>query len=341
MKALNLTDEEKQILLKYKKTSPFVAVRLKCEALLLYNSKVSTIVISEVTGRSAWSVYEWFKLFRSERLGSLFTGHENNQNASKLTRKQKLEISQVLKLPPSNHGIPKEFWDVPTLKEYTNTEFNTIYESKQSYHFLLRFSKMSFKYPDERSPRRDEKLIKQRIKEIRQEIKPMLDDDNCLVFTADETRLQYKSEIRRAWLRKGKRTVVKTERGKEKQNYLGFLDYKTNKVDLYEIESGNQEETIRVLQELVNKYKYKKICIIWDNAKWHKGKMLREQLQKNKPLENIHLINLPPYAPDTNPIEHVWEWAKGEIANRDSGKFDELKEVFSNNILSRDFNYKI
>lgn len=49
-------------------------------------------------------------------MASLFTGHKDNENASKLTREQKAEIKHVLSDKPSVYGLPKEFWNTPELK---------------------------------------------------------------------------------------------------------------------------------------------------------------------------------------------------------------------------------
>lgn len=291
--------------------------------------------------RDVRTIQRWLKDFSLRRMGSIFSGLANNENASKLTRTQKEEIRRTLREPPSAYGLPKEFWDVPQLKSYVKAEFGVVYESVQSYHFLLKYSDLSFKYPDRISPRRNEEKIIKRLREIQTEIKPLLADYEWVVLTADETRIQLEAEIRRAWLRKGKRTVVKTEKSRQHQNYLGFLDQKKDQCLVYETKQGNQEETIRVLEQLVPKYPNKRICIIWDNASWHKGKNLRKRLKKGEPLEKLHLINLPPYAPETNPIEHVWEYAKEKIANRQESNFEKTKSAFLSVINSRRFNYKI
>jgi transposase len=200
---------------------------------------------------------------------------------------------------------------------------------------------LSLKYPDVVSPRRDEEAIKRRVKEIRKEIKPLLESDDWVVFASDETRLQKQAEIRRAWLIKGKRTVVKTERSKEHQNYLGFLNQKTFENLVFEIRRGNTKETIRVLRELVQLYPDKKICIIWDNASWHKTKELRGELKKGKSLERVHLIALHPYAPETNPIEHVWGYAKAKLANKAGRAFEEIKQEFMQLTHQNTFPYQI
>ena len=81
------------------------------------------------------------------------------QASSQITKDQKQQIKEVLKQPPSDQGIPNDFWDVSALKQYISTQFDTVYESDQSYHFLLKFSNLSFKYPDTFDIRRDEELI--------------------------------------------------------------------------------------------------------------------------------------------------------------------------------------
>lgn len=339
MKSLELTKEEKEILHAHKKSSPFVLVRDKISCLLMLSEGIKVDSIANVLDRSTKTIYGWITDYENRNLSSLFTGHAGNQNAAKLTKKQKEEIAQVLKQPPSEYGLPKEFWDVPQLKEYTQAIFGVEYESRQSYHFLLEYGKLSFKYPDKISPRRDEQQIANQFEKIRNELEGL--PKSYVVYAADETRLQYETEKRRAWLPKGKRTLVKTERSKEHQNYLGFLNQENGKLKMYRIERGNQECTIEVLEKLLQAHPNKKVCVVWDNARWHKGKKIREKLKKGRTLEGLHLINFPPYAPETNPIEHVWQWGKSQISNRDVGNFEKLRSDFEGNLKSRKFEYKI
>lgn len=274
-------------------------------------------------------------------MASIFSGMEDNEHASRLTREQKQQIKEVIGQPPDESGLPKEFWDVPKLKDYVSAKFGVTHESNQSYYFLLRFSGLSFKYPDELSPRRDEELITRRIAEIKEEVAPFLTDPEWMVFASDETRVQLEAEIRRAWLVKGQRTIVKTQRSDEHQNYLGFLDQKNGRCQVYEIERGKQIYIIPVLEQLVQKYPDKRICVVWDNATCHRGIPFKRRLKKGKTLERLHLIAFPPYAPDHNPIEHVWQYAKSKIANRSSQQFETIKQAFLDDIMKRKFAYRI
>lgn len=297
--------------------------------------------IADLVSRSPKAVGRWMKDFEARRMASIFSGHASNENAGKLTKAQKEEIQEVLKRSPSDHGIPKEFWDVPTLKEYISATFSVVYESVSSYHFLLSFSNLSFKYPDTFDLRRDETKITERMKEIHKEIEPFLKDPAWEVFAADEVRMQLTAFTRRAWLKRGEKTVIKVNRKREAQSYLGLLNQKTFRCHLYDLPWQNQKEILKVLPDFLNEYPDKKICIIWDNAGFHKGKEIRKALQTGGLLERVHLVPMPPYAPDHNPIEHVWNTAKSAAANFQHENFEAMKTTFRNFIDGRVFKYTI
>jgi transposase len=336
-----ITIEKSSLLKEYLKKSSLVVIRLKCCAILSRDKGMKVEDIADIVSRDEKTISRWMKEWNDIRIASIFSGHKNNENASKLTKEQKEEIKKALEQPPSAYGIPKEFWDIPALKKYVKAEFGIAYESERSYHFLLTFSNFSFKYPDTFDRHRDEALIAGRMAEIKEEIKPFLKDSDWEIFASDEVRMELEAFTRRAWLKKGERTIVKVERKREAQNYIGFLNQKDFSCHLYELGWQNQEEILKVFEKFLKVYPKKKICVVWDNAQFHKGKEIRNALQKGELLERVHLINLPPYAPDKNPIEHVWNTIKGSMANIQYDNFKKMKKTFAKYINGRKFKYQI
>lgn len=342
MTQISLSNEEKQILRNYFKTTSLTLIRLKSQAILLRNKSIKIIDIADVLDKDIRTIQRWIKDFKERRLASIFTGQQYNQHAAKLTRFQKEEIKTVLSQQLSIYGLPKEFWDIPSLKKYVKAEFGVIYESIRSYHYLLQFSNLSFKQPDIFDIKRNEAAVRERMIRIRKEIMPKINDDAWVVLTSDETRLMLEAITRRAWIQKGARTVLKVTRSKESQYYIGFLNIKTGKDHLKALNWGNQKEIIKALEYITNTvYPDKKICIIWDNVSFHKGKELRNRLKKGNSLERVHLINFPPYAPDCNPQEMVWNAAKNYIANRQFNNFAGTKRSFFHFISTKIFDYTI
>ena len=54
------------------------------------------------------------------------------------------------------------------------------------------------------------------------------------------------------------------------------------------------------LREVSNRHPDEFILMVMDGAGWHKARALSVP-------ENMSLIYLPPYSPELNPVEHVWE----------------------------------
>lgn len=337
---IKLSEGEKYILFQYFKTSNLILIRLKSQAILMKERNISNKDISKVLFKEESTISKWIRDFNRKRMASIFTGHQNNENASKLTKEQKKEIKEILKKPPSEYGIPKEFWSVPSLKKYIKAQFKIVYESKESYYFLLKFGNLSFKKPEKFNIKRDDEFIDKRIEEIRREVKEC-SDNKYIIFSSDESRIVWESEIRKAWIKKGEKTIIKFQKSDEYQNYIGFLNHETSKCHLFELNWQKQEEIIKALKKLTKIYGNKKICIVWDNAKFHKGKLIRKSLQKGELLEKVHLINFPPYAPDKNPVEHIWKEAKNQISNTQFEDFNKTKRIFKKFITTAKFDYKI
>src|SRR3990167_888925 len=343
MKQINfeLTNEEKLIIKEYFKTSPIALIRHKAKAIIMLTGGLELDQISNFLFKNIRTIIRWIEDFYNRRLASIFCGYVNNENAKKLTKAQKLEIKVTLKEPPTEYGLPKAFWDVPQLKAYVQAKFGVVFESERSYHFLLKFSDLSFKNPDTFSIRRNEDLINARMTEIRKEIEPYLQNPEWEVFAADETRMTLEALTRKAWLKRGERTIVKVQQSNEYQSYFGALNQKNFKCHAYELDWQNQEEILKAVSKLLQEYPDKKICLVWDNAAFHKGQVIREALTKGNLLEQVHLINLPPYAPDFNPIEHVWNTVKANLSNAQFDSFEITKQMFMEEINGRCFNYKL
>lgn len=215
-----ISPEEKDLLRAYLKTSPLILIRLKCHAILTREKGMNLSDIADIVSRHENTVGVWMKEWEKQRMASIFTGHKGNQNANKLTKEQKEEIKEALLKPPSDYSIPKTFWDVPALKTYVQALFGIVFESVRSYHFLLSFCNLSFKYPDTFDFHRDETHIVERMAEIQKEISPFLKDDSWEVFASDEVRMENdhtsESKTRSAelsWVAQSKKLSMPSLRG--------------------------------------------------------------------------------------------------------------------------------
>ena len=73
------------------------------------------------------------------------------------------------------------------------------------------------------------------------------------------------------------------------------------------------------INEIVSRYPNDNIIMILDGAGWHKSNDF------NLP-DNLRLLFLPPYSPELNPQEHIWdEWREKYFHNRAFESMDALE----------------
>jgi transposase len=95
---------------------------------------------------------------------------------------------------------------------------------------------------------------------------------------------------------------------------FGALNVQTGDILHQMTDSCKQEAFLSFLQQVVQHYEEKLVIMVVDNAKIHRSKLVQAFLVKQ---ERILLIHLPPYSPNLNPIERLWNWMKKTvIANR-------------------------
>jgi len=63
--------------------------------------------------------------------------------------------------------------------------------------------------------------------------------------------------------------------------------------------------------------------VIADGASWHNNKALEG-------IDNVSIIKLPPYSPELNPIEQVWQWLRqNELANQAFRGYEDIVQKVS------------
>lgn len=337
---VSLSMQEKEILLQHYRKAQNQLIKERAHAILLNDRKKTPYEIAQILFRTEKTVREWIKRFHLRRISTIFPSYNNNQNAAKLTKAQKLELLKVLSQPPSEYGIPYKFWEVKSLRSYIKAYFGVEYESDESYRLVFKLLNFFYHLPNKFNIKRDGQKIERRIRQIKEEIKPYLKDNRWVVLASDETRVVLEAIIRRLWLPKGQKSILKVKRDNQYQNFIGFLNLKTGRQHLFEIKKGNQEEIIKSCLKIKKLYPKKKLCLIWDNAAYHRGKKIRHAL-KTGILKDFYLINFPPYAPDKNPEEYVWKYGKDKIANYQFSNMVELVKTFKQIITGRIYPYQI
>ena len=126
------------------------------------------------------------------------------------------------------------------------------------------------------------------------------------------------------------------DRQRTSQSFFGALSLTSKKVTLYPIEGNrNTWQTILALDRLQRETEAGEIAVVLDNARFHHAKALTGLHEPGRLLERITPIHPPPYAPDHNPVEHVRNTAKSNIANIQRETPEETFGAFASHVTGR------
>lgn len=119
----------------------------------------------------------------------------------------------------------------------------------------------------------------------------------------DESRFGTHSKMGHGWFKTGIRTQVKVAIG-FKNFYVYSAVSSINGNNFHLILPNVDTECMNIfLQELSITMEGKPLILVVDGAGWHKSSTLLVP-------KNIRLVFLPPYSPELNPVEKLWEYIK-------------------------------
>ena len=116
----------------------------------------------------------------------------------------------------------------------------------------------------------------------------------------DEARFGRISDVRRCWAPRPVRPLCQAMLTHEYTYVYGAVDVLTGTLDSLILPHVNTECMQLFLDEVAARHPQERIVMVIDGAGWHCGDALT-------PPDNIYLLKLPPYAPELNPIEHLWD----------------------------------
>ena len=141
----------------------------------------------------------------------------------------------------------------------------------------------------------------------------------------DEARFGRINDPRRCWAPKGFRPEVGMQIVREYTYAFGAVSPHDGTLDTLVLPVVTAEAMSIFLAEVARRHPEEFIVMVLDGAGWHRANSLIVP-------ENMRLEALPPYSPQLNPVEHLWDeirekWFANEVFDSLDGVEDRLVEA--------------
>jgi transposase len=284
-------------------------------------------------------VSKWKIMYENEGASALKVNYQGGTGF--LTEQQRIQI--LLHLENKPHCSVEE------LRDYIESHFGIVYQSKQSYYDLLKAAGLSWHQTQAVNPKREEAQVLQKREEIKKKLEGRqaeIVSGEVVVFAEDECHLVSGDTLGYVWGRRNERTEVPIENARQRQTYYGVMNLYNQEFFLTPHERGNGENTVSFMKYLQALQPDKKMVILWDKASYHGGKKVRAYLnQVNQGLEEkdrkVTCLLFAPNAPDQNPVEDVWLQGKNFLRRHfyENKTFNQVKRSFLNFLNEKVFNF--
>ena len=155
-------------------------------------------------------------------------------------------------------------------------------------------------------------------------------------WVMDEARFGLHTIVKHCWGLKGVRVVKRFQQRFDFDYLYGAINVQTGAPVFCHMPSVTCEITWEFLRELTKTAPDAHHVVLWDGAGFHQPPPREAPGQdaeqaalagEYKDLANVHVIKLPPYCPELNPSEKMWDQMKDAVCNRADDTIEDLREA--------------
>ena len=298
---------------------------LRLRAVRLVQNGESPEVVGKALGLNRTTIYDWLAKYRSGGYDALKSRPTPGAKPKLDGKKLKWVFDVVTQKNPRQMRFEFALWTREMVQELISKKYK-IKLSLKSIGKLLAQLGLTCQKPLYKAIQQDASLVQSWLKKVYPTIKRRALKEKADVFFGDAAHIRSDHHAGRTWGIKGQ-TPVDTSTGS--RFGLSLISAITSKghMRFMVVEGGVDSEVfIKFLKRLLTGAK-RKIFLIVDNGTTHKSKKTKEFVESQK--EHLELFYLPPYSPELNPDELVWNHLKTHTTGRStvSDKNDFKKKV--------------
>ena len=282
-------------------------------------------VVARTYGVNRASVYRWLNMARQPD-GLVAKPHPGSP--PRLSPDELQQLQTLLLQGPKAHGWSTDLWTCQRMVQLIQRHFSVSFHHDHVGRLLHTRLNWSPQKPRRRARERDEVVIEYwrrvRFPKLAREARRR---GAHLVFL-DESGFQLTPTVRRTWAPRGSKPVHDCWQKRERISAISCVTVspKARRLNLYFTllpHNAHAEDVVAFLGKV--RRHVPKQTLFWDGSRIHrKSKAVQAYLAKHP---EIVAEDLPPYAPELNPDEQVWNWSKyGRLANLAATDSDQLAE---------------
>jgi transposase len=285
---------------------------IRFQAVKAVHDGQSPTAVARAFGLYTARVFVWLAAYRAGGWDALRARKASGRPKRLSGRQLRLIYNTVTSKNPMQLHFPFALWTRAMICTLIQRKYG-IKLSVISVGRLLAQMGLSCQKPLSRAFEKDETLVKRWVERDFPKLRALAKKERAVVFFSDESGVRSDFHAGTTWGIRGKTPVIHHT---GKRFHLNMLSAISAKGELRFMTSRKRVSAplfVEFLRRLITNYP-KKIFLVVDGLPAHKAKSVQRFLDSAK--DRIRLFFLPPYAPEINPDELVWNDVKNNGVGR-------------------------
>ena len=273
--------------------------------------------IAAQLGRARSSIQQWFDAFRRGGVEALLSLKRGKGPPSRLTPEMAQALSRKLQAGECRRAVDVHHW----LGETYGLEVRlaSVYPYLKGLGARLKVPRPCHQKHDPAAAEAFKVTLDQKLTAL--EVPPC---QPVRLWVADEMRYGLQPVTRRVWALRGQRAVAPVHPRYQWGYVFGALQVGgEGAAEFFYCPTVNLESSRTFLAQMAAREPEAIHVVLWDGAGFHPG-----DGDPGAPT-NVRLIALPPYSPELNPVEKLWDQLKDRLCNRVFANLKALETVMS------------
>lgn len=285
---------------------------LRIRAVKRIRSGESPEVVAQAIGVNRTTVYDWLAKHREGGLSALKERKAPGRQPKLDGKKIKWLFNVLTSKSPQQLKFEFALWTREMIQKIIRDEFG-IKLSLPSIGRLLAQLGFTCQKPLYKAIQKNESLVKEWLKKVFPQIKSRASKEKADIFFGDAAHIRSDHHAGKTWALKGQTPIVKSNGARFGFSLISAITSRGKMKFMIKEGGVDSNVFIEFLKRLIQGSK-RKVFLIVDGGSSHTSKMTKSFVASVS--KRLELFYLPPYSPELNPDELVWNHLKNHTVGR-------------------------
>jgi transposase len=279
------------------------------------------VTIAVALGVTEAAVSQWIKAAQADGPDALGSKSRKGQ-AARLSEEQLTVLPALLNCGPEAFGFRGDLWTCPRIVQVIEHEFGVRYHPDHVRRLLHRLH-WTYQKPVAEADQRDDAAIADWLTQTWPAILKRAQNEARTIVFADESGFYMSPALEKTWSPAQQTPVLRAHVSRAHLSVIGGMTLEGSLYVQIHKSSIGAHAAVQFVRHLLA-HVPGRIVLLWDSARIHKSVELKE-FRKLDTIDRLVIEHFPPYAPEVDPQEYVWQHLKHvDLRNLTSCSIDDL-----------------